>query len=362
MNKKIGIIIVLLVLIAILIGISVGGNSISSYKIGVVSPVTGNTAYLGTATVNGIRLATNEINEKFGQNTIELIVEDSKGLPADGVTSVQKIISIHNPDVIFSELTGVSLAISPIAQKSNKVLVYSAFTPDIVNKNPLAVKVFLDFEYSCNKFAQNVLNNSKVLILDETKTNGEVCLQGLLGSDRTNKDSKVELIDSSSDYRTILLKAKNDGYEHLVLACYEKNCINIIKQMIVLGIKIPIFCNKDACATEKVIKEIGVQNMPRAIFFSQRVSPSYIERYKREYGATSPESDILYSSTGYDSVYALFDSLKLCMTKDNSCVLKEVSNRKSNPSSALEYRFDGRKMISEIDFFEIKDGIVSELK
>jgi len=94
MNKK-TLTIVLITILIVLIGYFVWKNKNSNQngnniKLGVIMPLTGPVAEPGTNALNGVKIAIDRFNEENNGKTIDLIIEDSKSSPKDGVSSIQK--------------------------------------------------------------------------------------------------------------------------------------------------------------------------------------------------------------------------------------------------------------------------------
>jgi len=101
-----------------------GTAEAKTVKIGVVQPLTGSIAYGGQAAVNGHKLAFKEINEAGGitvdgqKYKIELVVEDSKGVPKDSAAATSKLISKDNVPLIMGDFTSSStFASAEIAER-----------------------------------------------------------------------------------------------------------------------------------------------------------------------------------------------------------------------------------------------------
>ena len=64
------------------------------FKIGVIAPTTGGTALIGQQSVDGARMAAEEINAEGGLagRPIEIIAEDEAGQPAVGVAAMNKLV------------------------------------------------------------------------------------------------------------------------------------------------------------------------------------------------------------------------------------------------------------------------------
>jgi branched-chain amino acid transport system substrate-binding protein len=95
-------------------------------KIGVALPLTGDASLWGQNAKNALLLAQNDINAKGGIDgkEIELIIEDTKCDPKEGVAAIQKLSDVdRTPIVIGDACSSVTLAMAPIAQERHVVLI-----------------------------------------------------------------------------------------------------------------------------------------------------------------------------------------------------------------------------------------------
>ena len=93
-------------------------------KIGMVDPITGTYAALGTSEINGAKLALKQINHKGGilGRPVELVVEDSAANPGLSVQKAHKLIEKDRCSMLMGSVSsGVSLAVSPVAKEKGVV-------------------------------------------------------------------------------------------------------------------------------------------------------------------------------------------------------------------------------------------------
>jgi branched-chain amino acid transport system substrate-binding protein len=95
--------------------------------IGAVLPLTGEGAKYGESARKAIELAFSEVNAAGGikGKPIQVIYEDSQGVPQKGVSAFQKLITVdHVPAVIGDLFSSVTLAMAPLANQ-NRVVILS---------------------------------------------------------------------------------------------------------------------------------------------------------------------------------------------------------------------------------------------
>jgi len=111
-------------IISFLIVFSCSDNN--SIKIGVLFPLTGNSASYGEKGKKAIQMAIEEINTNGGiqGKQIEAIFEDSRADPTTGVTAAHKLISIHKvPAIIGDIVSSVTIPVAAVAERNQVVLV-----------------------------------------------------------------------------------------------------------------------------------------------------------------------------------------------------------------------------------------------
>ena len=94
-------------------------------RIGAVLSLSGPADYIGMEVKNGMVLAAEEINSRHGINgrKMELIIEDSKTNPQEGKKAFNKIETEHHPLLYVSTLSVISMALAPLSEENEVVLV-----------------------------------------------------------------------------------------------------------------------------------------------------------------------------------------------------------------------------------------------
>jgi len=109
----------LLVLAALVMGATLPAAGAEPIRIGVLGPLTGGAAVIGTGEVNGIKLRLKQLDNKLGGRPVELIVEDDAGDPTTGLTKAQKLVERDKVDVFLGPLLShVVLAVQDYVGKN----------------------------------------------------------------------------------------------------------------------------------------------------------------------------------------------------------------------------------------------------
>lgn len=161
------------------------------FKMGVVLPMSGDTATFGTETYSGMQLAVEEIN-KEGVVKVELKLEDDKSGVTDAANAIQKLINIDKVPLVLGSINSSNTnAMAPIAQAAKVPLM----SPGSTNVN-----VTQRGEYI-----------SRVCFIDDFQ--GEAMAK-FAAKDRGAKTAAI-VIDSSSDYSKGLAKSFRESFKKL---------------------------------------------------------------------------------------------------------------------------------------------------
>jgi len=115
----------LVVLLALAVFLMLITRKEESVKMGAVLALSGSGQFAGEEVRDGILLAVDEINSWGGINgkKIELIIEDSKTNTEEGKKAFNKIERVHHPVLYLSTHGSVSMALVPLVQENQVVLV-----------------------------------------------------------------------------------------------------------------------------------------------------------------------------------------------------------------------------------------------
>ncbi|HHD92048.1 MAG TPA: amino acid ABC transporter substrate-binding protein [Candidatus Portnoybacteria bacterium] len=286
-------------------------------KIGAILPLTGGASWIGDSQRKGLELAVDEINSMEGINgkKVQLIVEDSKSNPKEGVSAFNKII-YTNSDIsaIFSSLSSVSNAVLPLADK-NKIplLLLGVSLPDITEKSEWAVRMNPDSddeivklkEFITRKF--NDINKWAVIYINDE--------YGVKAKGKFIKEfsGKIVLEESYApnevDFKTILAKLKDSNAEGVFVVGFTQAYPILLKQMKEMDVEIPKF-SLIPTTFPPIIKASGnaiegiystaivLQNTPK--------SKEFTNKYKSKFGGIPG----FFSFLAYDGVKILASTIE----------------------------------------------------
>ena len=345
--KRISLIIVsVFMLVAVLAcerrdGNSAGGET-GPIKVGVYMDLSGQTSSFGQSSVNGIRMAAEEINKAGGVNgrQIELVVEDDQGRPEQAATVVTKLINQDRVHAVLGEVASSnSLAAAPIAQQARVPMITPSSTnPKVTQVGDYIFRVcFIDpFQGEVMaKFAANTLKAKKAAILLDVNSDYSRGLAQFfensfsgLGGQIIQKQSYTQTDRDFSGQLTAIRSANPDV---IYVPGYYGQVGVIAKQAKQLGINSPLLGGDGWDAPQ--LWDLGGTALNGA-FISNHYSiddPSpaiqkFVGDYKARYSGLAPDA---IAALGYDAMKGLADAITRAGTTNGPKLRDAIAQTKN---------------------------------
>src|SRR5687767_15144014 len=161
-----------------------GGDKV---RIGVFMSLTGSTANFGISSVNGIKLAADEVNAAGGINgkQVELLVEDDRSDASEAATIVTKFVTQDQVHAVLGEVASSrSIAAAPIAQNAKvPMLTPSSTNPEVTKKGDFIFRsCFIDPVQGAAiaQFAARTLNARRAGIMVDRKNDYSTGLEKVI--------------------------------------------------------------------------------------------------------------------------------------------------------------------------------------
>jgi len=213
---------VIMVIIIVVAGMVTGSGCVKKpIRIGAILSITGAGDYVGVDVRDGMLLAVDVVNSRGGINgsKIELIIEDSKTDPEAGKTAFNKLEGGHHPDLYVSMLSLNCMALAPLAEENEVVLLGLAVTvPEFTEQKEWVFRYWdmtddevspvlsmleeldvknLGIMYSNEEYGISV---SGLIIEEFEKTGGTVKSEALEMKEANYKEKITELTDMEAIY------------------------------------------------------------------------------------------------------------------------------------------------------------------
>ena len=296
-------------------------------KIGLVNETTGPNAEAGSYTVNGTRLAVEEVNARGGimGRPIELKVEDNQSTNPGTVLAYSKLIGEGGLTAIVGPIRSTQIqAASPTIQKGGVPALVGGTDPSLTRvNNPWIFRMRPNDSYSSRviaDFGVNTLKLKQWAIVHSTDAFGSGGMKALSAALEAAGVQPVLVqgyTNNSQDFTPIVLAIKKSGAD--ILATYMTNSPDVgifAKQLRQLGVGVP-WVGSPSIVTDTAMKLAGPAlygTYAVADFTpgSSAEAKSFAEKYKAKYKL---DADV-YSSWAYDAINLLKQAIESAKSTD----------------------------------------------
>jgi branched-chain amino acid transport system substrate-binding protein len=306
--------------------------------VGVYGALTGSEAAFGTSTVNGVRMAADEINAAGGINgrKIKLFIEDDQGRAEEAASVVTKLITSDNVlGLIGENSSNQSLAAAPTAQQYGVPMISPSSTnPAVTQKGNFIFRVCFTDPYQGKALAtfvrQNLDATTAATLLDK-KNDYSVGLAEFFKKEFEALGGKVIAEQSytggDTEFRPQLTAIRNAKPQVLFLPGFYTDVGQIAIQARDLGMNLPLV-GGDGWDSPAVI-EIGGKSIENSYFsdhyFVNETRPAvqkFVAEYKRRFGGKNPEAT---AALGYDALRIFAEAMKRAGSDDRKKIRDEIA-------------------------------------
>jgi branched-chain amino acid transport system substrate-binding protein len=213
-------------------------------KIGVLAPLSGPSSIIGEKIQKGINDALLEIN-KDGK-IIDVIFEDNKNEAPAAISGAKKLLEMDKVDLLFTSMSGPSLAILTIAKEKNVPLIATVVYADVTPQ----YKNALQFYISAKSEAAALYNFSKKESLGKMGllylvNDYGIAIKNSIESSINASSSIVSEGYAISDitFKTPILKLISNKIDTIYAITFPQTAATIIKEIRELGFKGKIITN-----------------------------------------------------------------------------------------------------------------------
>ncbi len=362
----IGIIIVVIVIAGIWYGISRKPAEKEMVKIGVALALTGNQASYGETIKKGIDLAIKEINASGGINgrKLQAVYEDHQGDTKLGISAYQKLVNIDGIKILFSAVSGPTLAMIKTAE-NDKTLLFAigVATPSLSDAGDYIFRHNLLPRDEITALADFLYNQKGIKEIGLLTVNVEAGI----GYRDTFKQifeklgGKIKITEmyekGATDYKTQLIKIKQTGVKNAIGFSYSQEMGVILKQSKEINLDarwFSVYPIEDVKLLE--IAGQAAEGLIYTHFFDSKMDSmkNYNENYYKEY-KNYPNS---FAALAYDNVKIISEVMKKCANpEDATCVKDELYKVKNFPGVTGKITFDQNgDSEKEIIFKTVKNG------
>ena len=359
-------------------GKSGGGDTI---KVGALFELTGNVANYGTSTLNGFKMAVDEVNAKGGVNgkKIEVVQADNKSEPSESGNAATKLVTQDKVVAVVGPATSGSVAAAePILTANKTPLIAPCGTAPAITlgkdgkAKPYVFRACFIDPYQGKimaEFAAKDLKLKKIAILNDSSSDYSKGLAEVFEKTFTENGGQIvakeAFLSKDVDFKAALTKLKAANPDALYIPGYYEEVSKIIKQAREVGITTPLL-GSDGWDSPKLVEIAGKESTDKTYFTSaytaQDKDPGvqkFINSYKEKYGKV-PD---VFALQGYNAGLVLFHALEETKGEGGTKLAEAIAKTKDLQVANGKFSYDEHhNPITTALILELKDGVQTLVK
>lgn len=347
-------------------GGAVSSGAKNAAKIGFTAALTGGAAAYGKSEEEGVRLAVEEINKK-GDFPIDLLVEDTKAVPADSMNATKKLIQEKVSLIIGPMTSNEAKAAGPIIQNAKVPSLEISVTAE--NITDIGDCIFRNSVPESKNIPQTVKKTHKLLgyktaaILYAHDNEQHVTAQKYF--QKTMEEEGVQVIDvetfgsKDSEYSAQLTNIQHKAPDVIVVCSYYQEGSRILKKMREMGMDQPVLGDNGFVSPElgkmagAAADNVYVSSMWSADRKDERVQ-KFVENYTKAYGRAPDQ----FAASAYDGVYMAMDAMQRAgTTTDHKKIRDALAQMKDFKGVCGTFSFDEKRdPVVDLILMKMQDG------
>lgn len=318
-----------------------GGGDAAVVNIGYSGPLSGPAAYYGERTLNGVKMAAEEINNSGGFEVngktykLNIVSLDDKYLPNETAANAKRLVQEHHTPIIFTPHSGGVMALQVFNQTDNFLIAAYTSEPKITETgNKLTVRIPPRYDGYIPTFADYAMKRfgKKLAVLPTATQYGKDWTEKLLPywEKQGGKVVYKSSIDftKDTDFFTIVTNALKEKPDVLFIGGPSEPTAKVAKQARELGFK-GGFIIMDQAKLDEMQRTIGSYEMLEGsigvmplIHSDQPGAPEFAEKYRAKFNAEASSE----SGYNYLALYAFVEAMKAAGTVDDPMAIREHLN------------------------------------
>ena len=347
-------------------GGAVSSGAKNAAKIGFTAALTGGAAAYGKSEEEGGRLAVEEINKK-GDFPIDLLVEDTKAVPADSMNATKKLIQEKVSMIIGPMTSNEAKAAGPIIQNAKVPSLEISVTAE--NITDIGDCIFRNSVPESKNIPQTVKKTHKLLgyktaaILYAHDNEQHVTAQKYF--QKTMEEEGVQVIDvetfgsKDSEYSAQLTNIQHKAPDVIVVCSYYQEGSRILKKMREMGMDQPVLGDNGFVSPElgkmagAAADNVYVSSMWSADRKDEKVQ-KFVENYTKAYGRAPDQ----FAASAYDGVYMAMDAMQRAgTTTDHKKIRDALAQMKDFKGVCGTFSFDEKRdPVVDLILMKMQDG------
>ncbi len=304
-------------------------------KLGAVFSMSGPTASFGQESMDGVRMAIQEINKK-ADIKIDLVLEDDKSESTDATNAIRKLINVDKVHVVVGSVpSSITMAMAPIAQAAKiPLLSPSSTNVKVTDAGDYISRICFidDFQGSgMAKFAFETMKAKTAAVVIDSQQDYSKGL-GSSFSDAFKKlggkvSVEVSYQTKDQDFSSQLTKIRTRKPDIIFVPGYYGEVGNMIRQAVAMGITTK-FIGGDGWSSPILFDLAGpaIEGNYFADHFSPDDTDPQVKGFVSKYTAKFKRTPSAMAALGYDSVYVVAEAFKKAGGKTDGESLKNAIN------------------------------------
>jgi branched-chain amino acid transport system substrate-binding protein len=347
-----------------------------SVKIGVVLPLTGPTAGYGKDGKMGADMAAEEINADggiLGGRKIELVYEDEKGTPQDGVAAVQKVMTQGGAKAVIAGMNS-SITLAESAITKNKILHVNpgAQADAITNQgSPYLFQVNNTSTMNSTIFHKYLIENKKPKTIAYMGENTEFNKAVLDNLKKSLEGTGVELVEianydgTTTDFTSIITRVKAANPDMIyVVDAYPARTAQIWKQIRQQG-GFPMEAHSTGTVQGSAIRpaEGAMEGVITGDIFIAEGATGDMAKFIDDYKAKYNETPNKVSLVTYEAVKVIAAAMDKAQSDSDYELISETlrGNTWNTPRGSLTFDEKGRAQAPKFYIHVVKGDDVALL-
>jgi branched-chain amino acid transport system substrate-binding protein len=320
-------------------------------KIGVVAPLTGPSAEIGSYQIQGTKLAVAEINKAGGVlgKPVELIIEDDQTTNPGIIMAFSKLVGNKEIVGFLGSIRSTQVnAMSPDVLKVGKPVMIGGTDPTLTHMgNPWYFRFRPNDSYSARVIAEygvKSLGKKKWAIVHSTDTFGTSGMKALVENLKSMGITPVLIqgyTNNSQDFTPVALAVKRSGAD--VLASYvpfETDLGILAKQLRQVGVTMPWVGSATNISTTALRLAGSALNGTFAVADFNRESCPAATAYATKYEAAYKVRPDHFSAWAYDGMHVLALAINNAKSTDPAKIRQAILAIKDYKGAEGTYNFD----------------------
>lgn len=333
--------------------------------LGGMGPLTGDNAMYGTATMNGAKMAIEEVETLLGKKLVFDVLDD-KGDATEAVNAYNKLVDNNGAVGIIGAVTSKpSASVAQASSKNNTpVVIPTGTSMDLTTYGENVFRACYTDPFQGKvmaSFAAKSLNLKTAAVIYNVDSDYSV---GLAESFKENFESNGGTVlsyegysEADKDFKSQLTNIASNDPEALFIPDYYSKVALISKQVKDVGLNSVLL---GADGWDSVASVVEDSSLIEESYFcnhysiddSDPVVQDFVNKYKEKYN----EAPNAFAALGYDSAKIMIKAIETAGNTDSTAIIEALKNTDINTVTGNITFDEDRNSVKPVTIIQIHDG------